>query len=483
MTEHKKKIGSYKTQQMSTKKMICYALPGITSILIFQGVLNTVQFFAVSVLLIPWSLVSIVFFIYSLNNGLNDPFIGYLCDRSTRFTRKYGKRFPWIVLGAILSPLMVILIFIPVTNIKVDGGGNVINMDAAIIASIWLCFILCIQETFGTIRTVNGSALGVDLFRDTKQRAKIGGISTIMSITGMLIATGFLPIILAIFGGAEDPNAYISMVIVIVIFIFVLTIPYLWAAREPEEMKKFRAELDELGKSSSPFLKMIPRVLTDRNWMAVTIAYTGWSTAMTCTFTGINFYIIHSLGLGIQYTVMPLLIASLIAILSAPIWIKISKKIGVSKMYLIGLIIACPPYLFFFFVGDLTGAYIALAMGGFGYGAINTLFGAVSSQAIDNASIKTGVREEASYQGIFLVFSAFSRFFQTLIFTIVAIATGFVASKGSNQTGLAKWGLNLQMSLLPFIIIAIGMIIFALFYDISDEQARLNKEKLIEMGL
>ena len=122
-------------------------------------------------------------------------------------------------------------------------------------------------------------------------------------------------------------------------------------------------------------------------------------------------------------------------------------------------------------------------MGGFGYGAINTLFGAVSSQAIDNASIKTGVREEASYQGIFLVFSAFSRFFQTLIFTIVAIATGFVASKGANQTDLAKWGLNLQMSLLPFIIITIGMIIFALFYDISDDQARLNKEKLIEMGL
>ncbi|MHA1885711.1 MAG: hypothetical protein ACW96S_11700, partial [Promethearchaeota archaeon] len=67
---------------MSTGKMLCYALPGITSILIFQGILNMVQFYAVSVLLIPWSFVSIVFLIYSLNNGLNDPFIGYLCDRS-----------------------------------------------------------------------------------------------------------------------------------------------------------------------------------------------------------------------------------------------------------------------------------------------------------------------------------------------------------------------------------------------------------------
>jgi Na+/melibiose symporter-like transporter len=286
-----------------------------------------------------------------------------------------------------------------------------------------------------------------------------------------------------LFGGAEDRNAYLRMVIVIVIFIFILTMPYLWAAREPDEMKKFRAELDESGKSCSPFLKMIPRVFSDKNWMAIIIAYLGWSTAMTCTFTGINFYVMHALGLGVQYTVIPLLLACSIAIISAPIWIKISKKIGVSKTYLIGLIIACPPYLYFYFAKDLTGGIIAFAMGGFGYGANNTLFGVVSAQAIDNASIKSGIREEASYQGIFLVFSAFSRFFQTLIFTIVAIATGYVASKGADQSALAKWGLNLQMSLIPLIIMAIGAIVFALLYDISDQQARLNKEKLIEIGL
>jgi hypothetical protein len=39
------------------------------------------------------------------------------------------------------------------------------------------------------------------------------------------------------------------------------------------------------------------------------------------------------------------------------------------------------------------------------------------------------------------------------------------------------------MSLAPFIIIAIGTIVYALLYDISDEQARKNKEKLIKMGL
>ena len=54
---------------------------------------------------------------------------------------------------------------------------------------------------------------------------------------------------------------------------------------------------------------------------------------------------------------------------------------------------------------------------------------------------------------------------------------------GANQTPRAKWGLNFQMSWAPLIVLVVGMIVFALLYNISDEQARLNKEKLIDMGL
>lgn len=42
-------------------------------------------------------------------------------------------------------------------------------------------------------------------------------------------------------------------------------------------------------------------------------------------------------------------------------------------------------------------------------------------------------------------------------------------------------GLNFQISWVPLIVLAVGMIFYALLYDISDEQAKLNKEKLIEM--
>ncbi|MFW9949541.1 MAG: hypothetical protein ACFFKA_05395, partial [Candidatus Thorarchaeota archaeon] len=54
---------------------------------------------------------------------------------------------------------------------------------------------------------------------------------------------------------------------------------------------------------------------------------------------------------------------------------------------------------------------------------------------------------------------------------------------GFHQTPLAKLGLKLQMSLIPFFIIIIGAILFILMYKISKEKALENIDRLIELKL
>jgi Na+/melibiose symporter-like transporter len=85
--------------------------------------------------------------------------------------------------------------------------------------------------------------------------------------------------------------------------------------------------------------------------------------------------------------------------------------------------------------------------------------------------------------GISRVFSAFSYFFQTLIFVIVWSLTGYIPAKGANQTELAKIGLKLIISIIPFIITLIGVIIFAMLYTITKEQSRVNIETLKALNL
>ncbi len=51
---------------------------------------------------------SIIFMVF---NMINDPLLGYYCDKSTRFTKRWGKRFPFIIMGAIPYAFMVIILF------------------------------------------------------------------------------------------------------------------------------------------------------------------------------------------------------------------------------------------------------------------------------------------------------------------------------------------------------------------------------------
>ena len=99
--------------------------------------------------------------IFSVYNAINDPIFAFLVDRNMKFTRKYGRRFPWIVISIIPWALSVFLIY------------NVPDIDAtnrpwAIFG--WLLFTLFIVDTFGTLRGINVGAVRTEVFRTQEDR-------------------------------------------------------------------------------------------------------------------------------------------------------------------------------------------------------------------------------------------------------------------------------------------------------------------------
>ncbi len=174
----------------------------------------------------------------------------------------------------------------------------------------------------------------------------------------------------------------------------------------------------------------------------------------------------------------------MVAIILAPIWISIAKKLGVKKTFMTSLFLNSLAFLFFFFVSDLVVMSLVFAFIGVGSSVnLAVIFDLIQAEGIDNAAVNSGKREEGTYIGILRAFSAFSLFFQTLIFALVSSISGFDATMGTNQTDLAKLGLNIQMSLIPFTLAVIGAILFTLMYKISKEKAKENTSKLVEMGL
>ncbi len=455
----------------NTKRMVYFSLGGIVGGLLY-AMFNQIQFFAVSLLLIPQFTIALIFLIYSIVDGANDPIIGYFADRSKKFTEKWGKRFPWIMAGTILAPIFLIMCFIPIST------------ESIILSAIILTILICVYESLRTVAEINLNALFPDMFRGEWQRRKV---TTIMIITGVitsLLGIILIPLLLSALGGVTQISAYFGTVIILVVIVYIIIIPFSFGVKEPDDMKEFRTRLDVEKKSTSPVKEVVTRVFKDRNWMAFTFAYFFFTIAGYCLLAGVNFYVIHGLGLDISATIVPLLGALVMGIVSIPIFSKIAKKLGAKIGYFIGLALFGAFFiLFFIFVNDIIAFTILFLLVGLASGGLNFMYNLISSEAMDNAVVTSGKREEATYNGILRIFSGFCYFFQALIFAIVSFYSGYDPSKGANQTETAKLGLKIQMSLIPFFLIIISMIIIIVLYKITKEDAEANKKKLIELKL
>ena len=94
-------------------------------------------FYEVEIGLNSW-LVAIGFILYAIWNAVNDPLVGYICDRPFSFTKKWGRRFPWIISLIVPSILTYVLLFAPPdVDPKEDQG----------ILFAWLVFTTCLFDT------------------------------------------------------------------------------------------------------------------------------------------------------------------------------------------------------------------------------------------------------------------------------------------------------------------------------------------------
>ena len=466
-----------KYKPFSNKRMAGFSLGGLVLGMMWS-ILGMVQLYAEKGLKLSIFYVFLILAVYAIWDAVNDPLTGYLLDKSKRFTSKYGKRFPFIVIGFIGSLCMLILMYLPITT-------------NPIFAIIWLFLFLVAWDQFQTVAELSLNGLSVDIFRDKHQRAKYGSYNTILDNIGAIIRGISIPIALGLFGGASQPIAYFFMAVVLCLFMGIVLIPHLISVREPEDMIEFRSKLDQEGKSSSAsFTEAMRKCLKDKNFMSFLLAFLMYTIYQLIIAIGIYYFVIDGLGLPVE-AVLPFSVGYIsVTIISVPFWMKIVKKIGPRKAYLYAVLVVSIPTPIFLILGwDYWPAVIFASIGGIGNAGMGVSIFPAYSEAIDNASVKSGIREEASYIGVLRFFNATGLLWQVLIFLIVATITGYNPNidydydKGIKPSETARWGLMIQITVVPSALLLIGAIIFYKLNDITKEIALQNKKKLFEMGL
>ncbi|MHA1803171.1 MAG: MFS transporter [Promethearchaeota archaeon] len=451
----------------STLSMLSYST-GFYINEFIQGVLIFIlyYFYEVELGLSSW-LTGLGLIIYGLWDAINDPLLGYISDRPFRFTRKWGRRFPWIIFGFIPMLISFLLIFNPPNVSGQENPGIIFG---------WLVFTLCLFDTCETFFTNNYFSLYPDKFRTNEERRKVSAFSIYIGIVGVVFAN-LLPPSIVIFGDRGTYTLMALLCVIINFFCFFLMLP---GSKDDKEMVELFIE--NYGKKEKESLKeTLKFVFKHKSLFAFLIfylLYLNLTNMVQASFLYWIRFIIYGDTGDVLYVMILLLVGVMCGI---PIWVLYNKKSGDNRKTMIYSAIALIVItIFFTFINTLTNLMVLVFIWGMALGGFWTFYYVVYSDVIDESIANTGMRREGLYSGLRRFFGNLAKVTQAFYFSLVHDLTGFVEG-ADTQPPLAQTGILLLFGIIPAITMAVGFIIFLIFYDITPEKAKMIREKIMEL--
>ena len=172
-------------------------------------------YFTVVGLNINWYVLAAV--IWTLWNAFNDPFIGYLSDRTNT---RWGRRKPYIMLGTIPMLILEIIIWLPPT-------------DNQFFTFIYLLIMLVCYDTFYTMIALPYDSLFPELYTSVKERSEVNTIKQLMAVLGLLAAAlipGFIV-------DSDRTSYFINGIVTSTIVAISLIVSLKWGVTERKEFK------------------------------------------------------------------------------------------------------------------------------------------------------------------------------------------------------------------------------------------------------
>ncbi|TFF84999.1 MAG: MFS transporter [Promethearchaeota archaeon] len=403
--------------------------------------------------------------IFLIWDSINDPIIGFLSDRKSRFTKKYGRRFPFIIIFGIPTLVSLILLFLPLpVNAELNPWP----------VFLWILIWLFIHEFSYTAVSLT-RALFPEKFRSDKERRKNAGIGIITYNLGLFIGL----IIPFIFITEESSSFLIASLILALpcLLCFFLGIP---GIREEPDMIKRALEVEK-----EPFITTMKKALKKRNFVVFTFVNITIQLFAACILASINYWVEAVLLLPKESPadVILMILWFLAGLGSIILWIKIASKFGHKNTQVIGLIAVFISIIPILFVRSFLGAIISFTILGVAAGANTFVKYPIFGDIIDEITIEEKKRQEGIYQGVLVFFDRIGILFQPIIFTIVHIITNYNPNTPANQTFLAQQGIIAAMTWIPAIFLLIAAVIFWKYYDLTTEKSVRIKEKLEELQL
>jgi melibiose permease/lactose/raffinose/galactose permease len=398
-----------------------YSLGGIGRDMIYSLVATffiTYIQFALDLTAEQFAVVGVLLVIGRVWDGINDPIMGGIVDNTRS---RWGKFKPWIMSGAILTGIAVILMF----NYRPEGWGFVVFFG--VIYFFW--------EIAFTLNDIPYWSLLPNLAKSKKSRDEITMMVVVFAAVGAFAANA----IVSFFTVGNALQGYSIISISFVIFFLACTCLTVFGVKEPVKENAMAEEKVSIKQMFSA-IKNNDQLL----WSSLALMlYTVGSNLLVAL--GYNFFYME---LGYNGTMVLIFVATfgVTTILIQSFYAKIAARFKRRNLMKLSIIIIAVGYLFFLLQGYLPFLPVSLItvciFGAlvFGGQAIFYMITIVSmTNTIEYNEFKTGKRNEAVMFSLRPFVTKLASALQQGVVTVVLILSGiYVLSQNVSQLEIQK---------------------------------------------
>ncbi|MHA7987337.1 MFS transporter [Rathayibacter sp. CAU 1779] len=416
-----------------------YALGMFAGSLMSPMVSTYVAFFYVDRLGMSAIAFGVVMAIYGVLDAIGNPIYGYLSDRTRT---KWGRRRPWILIGAPLWAVVFIALFC--------ASGAL--QGAALIA--YFAAFIVLTQSFDSLVTANYEALLPEIFTSERKRSIANSLRQGFQLVAMGVSVALVPLIASAIGYAL--TATVLGVVAAVVLVFV-------ALGAHEDPRHYGDAAPKPSLASS--LRSLAR---NRNFWIVAGANACYASVITLLMAGVAFFVKYVLGDvkggSATYILATVLVMSMVFLIG---WTYAVRRFGALGVWRVALVVLTLSFVPMYFAHTLVAAIASGAGIALGYSGVIATTDLLIARLIDGDSARTGVRRE----GIFTSAFAFTKRSSVVVKALAFVAmTGLFGYVSGDHPGVhAADAARFLMIVLPCVLCAVAAVL-AWFVRFSREE-------------
>ena len=372
---------------------------------------------------------------------ITDPFIGRFSDRTQS---RYGRRLPWMAVGAVFMALGFAGMFLaPFSEASstVQGG--------------YFVLALMLTYTAFTMVGVPYGAMTPELTDDYDERSSLTAWRMGFGSIGLLIGGAGAPAVISMFGGGIEGHQMMG-----VVFVPLVALPTLitvWVLRNQPLKKANVVDLTlveqwQLVKQNKPFVRLALLYLVQAGMMAQVTA--GLLLACADIFEADD----PNALLTMMY---PVFVLS--TIISLPLWLLISRNSSKHMAFVMGglLFTVGSCLLFLMDRNTVPMGFVLMIVIGYGYSAYMIFPWSMMADAISHAKTYTDASLEGVFNGWWTAMQKVGIALGPFVIGWMLQLAGFQSSMDGSfpqQSDSALFALRLGISVVPAVIFALTLI-------------------------